>query len=249
MRHSLPPLLLSFALLSGCGLDTLDLSTGDFGIGEDVGDNQVEAGAKDFVSCNQGQQCDYLWQQARSWLDDNARFKVTPKSEVEMTAFSPSPDQDREEFQYRITQIPHQDGVAAIKVEAFCGDLEACEDTAVEQVYKINEHLRNHKRAIEEGIVELSGYEEPELPQRKATASTPEEDDGTFGQLSLKQEYRRGQFRGQATQALAGAGCLKQSKMTLLRSATGEDLYEIDCLTGIRHIVFRCNRDGCAVLE
>ena len=249
MRHSLPPLLLGFAMLRGCGIDSLNLSTADFGIGEDVGDNQVEAGAKDLVSCRQGKQCDYLWQRARLWLDDNARFKVVPKSETEMTAFSPAPDQNREEFQYRITMIPHEGGVASIKVEAFCGDLDTCKDTAVEQVYKINEHLREHKKALDEGLIDLPGYDEPELPQREAGASTSTEDDGALSRLSLSREYRRGQFQGQATEALAGAGCLKQSEMSLLKSEAGEDLYEVDCLTGIRHIVFRCNRDGCSVLE
>ena len=249
MQKRFLPLLLCFGLIGGCGLglDDIDLSALDLGIGEDTGDNEIHAGAKDFVSCNLGQECDYLWQQARIWLDQNARFSVVPKDEVTMTAFSPEPDRHRGEFQYRITRVSHEGGVATVKVEAFCSDMEACEDTAVEQVYKINEFLRRHKRALNEGLVELESYEEPELP--RAAAPKIEEDDGTLSEISLEREYRRGQYHGQAQEALVGAGCLKQSKMSLLKSGGGEDLYEVSCLTGIRHVVFRCTRDGCTVLQ
>ena len=249
MRQHLLPLLLCFGLIGGCGvgLDDLDLSAIDLGIGDDTGDNEIEAGAKDFVSCNLGQECDYLWQQARNWLDQNARFSVVPKNEVTLTAYSPEPDQHRAEFQYRVTRIPHEGGIATIKVEAFCSDMDACEDTAVEQVYKINEFLRRHKRALNEGLVELESYEEPELP--RAAAPKVEEADGALSDISLEKEYRRGRYHGQAQEALVGAGCLKQSKMSLLKSDSNEDLYEVSCLTGIRHVVFRCTRDGCSVLQ
>ncbi len=249
MQRFFLPLFLCSGLIAGCGvgLDDIDLSAIDLGIGEDTGDNEVEAGAKDFVSCNLGRECDYLWQQARIWLDRNARFSVDPKNEVTMTAFSPEPDRHRTEFQYRVTRVSHQGGVATIKVEAFCSDVEACEDTAVEQVYKINEFLRNHKRALNEGLVELESYGEPELP--RVTAPKIEETDGALSDISLEREYRRGQYHGQAKEALVGAGCLKQSKMSLLKSDGNEDLYEVSCLTGIRHIVFRCTRDGCTVLQ
>ncbi len=248
MRRLLP-LFLSFGLIGGCssGLEDIDLSAIDFGIGEDTGDNQVDAGAKDFVSCNLGQECEYLWRQAREWLELNARFSVDQKDELTLTAFSPEPDQNREEFQYRIRRIPHEGGIATIQVEAFCSDIDVCRDTAVEQVYKINEFLRKHKRALNEGIVEVEAYEEPELP-RHATA--PENPDGAaLSEISLEKEYRRGQFYAQAQESLVGAGCLKRSKMSLLKSGGDEDLYEVDCLTGIRNVVFRCNRDGCSVLE
>ena len=249
MRRHLLPLFLCFGLIGGCGvgLDDIDLSAIDLGLGEDTGDNEIEAGAKDFVSCNLGQECDYLWQQVRIWLDENARFSVVPKDEVTLTAFSPEPDRHRDEFQYRITRISHQGGVATIRVEAFCTDLEACEDTAVEQVYKINDFLRKHQRALNEGLVELESYEEPELP--RSAVSKIEEDAGALSDISLEKEYRRGQYHGQAQEALVGVGCLKQSKMSLLKSDGKEDLYEVACLTGIRHVVFRCTRDGCTVLE
>ena len=249
MRSRFLPLLLCFSLASGCGigLDDLDLSAIDIGLGEDTGDNEIEAGARDFVSCNLGQECDYLWQQARVWLDQNARFSVDPKNEVTLTAFSPAPDRYRDEFQYRITKIAHQGGVATIKVEAFCSDMEACGFTTVEQVYKINEFLRNHKRALNEGLVELERYDEPELP--RTTTPVDEETDSVLSDISLEKEYRRGQFQSQAQDALVGAGCLKQSKMSLLKSDGSEDLYEVSCLTGIRHVVFRCTRDGCSVLQ
>lgn len=249
MRRHFPLLFFCFGLISGCGvgLDDIDLSAIDLGLGEDDGDNVIEAGAKDFVPCNLGQECDYLWQQARIWLDQNARFSVVPKNEVTLTAFSPEPDRHRAEFQYRITRVSHQGGVATIKVEAFCSDMEACEDTAVEQVYKINEFLRKHKRALNEGLVELESYDEPELP--RTAAPKIEEDDSALSDISLEKEYRRGRYHGQAQEALAGAGCLKQSKMSLLKSDGNEDLYEVSCLTGIRHVVFRCTRDGCTVLQ
>ena len=249
MRRRLLPLFLCFGLVGGCGvgLDDIDLSALDLGIGEGTGDNEIEAGAKDFVSCNLGQECEYLWQQARIWLDKNAPFSVVPKNEITMTVFNPEPDQHRDKFQYRITRISHQGGVATIKVEAFCSDMEACEDTAVEQVYKINEFLRRHKRALNEGLVELDRYEEPELP--RAEASKIEETDAALSDISLEREYRRGQYHSQAQEALVGAGCLKQSKMSLLKSDGDEDLYEVNCLTGIRHVVFRCTRDGCTVLQ
>ena len=249
MRPSFLPLLLCLGLISGCGvgLDDIDLSAIDLGLGEDAGDNEIEAGAKDFVSCNLGQECDYLWQQARVWLDQNARFSVVPKNEVTMTAFSPEPDQHRDEFQYRITRVSHEGGVATIKVEAFCSDIKACEDTTVEQVYKINDFLRRHKRALNEGLVELEEYEEPELPHSEV--SKIEETDDALTEISLEKEYRRGRHYGLAQEALVGAGCLKQSKMSLLKSDGSEDLYEVNCLTGIRHVVFRCTRDGCSVLQ
>ena len=249
MRPRFLPLLLCFGLVGGCGigLDDLDLSAIDIGLGDDTGDNEIEAGAKDFVSCNLGQECDYLWQQARFWLEQNAPFYVEPKNEVTLTAFNPEPDQYRDKFQYRVTKIPHQGGVATIKVEAFCSDMEACGFTTVEQVYKINEFLRNHKRALNEGLVELERYDEPELPQ--TTKLIDEETDSTLSDISLEKEYRRGQFHSQAQDALVGAGCLKQSKMSLLKSDSSEDLYEVSCLTGIRHVVFRCTRDGCSVLQ
>lgn len=249
MRRRFLPLFLCFGLVGGCGvgLDDIDLSAIDLGIGDDTGDNEIEAGAKDFVSCNLGQECDYLWQQARNWLDQKARFSVVPKDEVTLEAFSPEPDQYREEFQYRVTRVPHQGGVATIKVEAFCSDMEACEDTAVEQVYQINNFLRERKRELNEGRVELESYEEPELP--RSAVSKIEEDDGAFSDISLEREYRRGQYHSQAQEALVGAGCLKQSKMSLLKSDGDEDLYEVSCLTGIRHVVFRCTQDGCTVLQ
>lgn len=245
MRRRLLPLFLSLGLLGGCGvgLDDIDLSK----IGLGGGDNVVEAGAKDFVSCNLGRECDYLWQQARLWLDQNARFSAVPKNEATLTAFSPEPDQNRTEFQYRITRVPHQGGVATIKVETFCTDVEACEDTVVEQVYKINEHLRVHKRALNEGQVEEVDYGEPELP--RTPAPKDEEPDGELSDISLEKDYRRGRYQDLAKEALVGAGCLKQSKMSLLKSDPGEDLYEISCLTGIRHIVFRCTEDGCTTLQ
>lgn len=249
MRQRFLFLFFSLGLISGCGigLDDIDLSAIDIGLGEDTGDNEIEAGAKDFVSCNLGQECDYLWQQARFWLDQNARFSADLKNEVTLTAFSPAPDRYRDEFQYRVTKIAHEGGVATIKVEAFCSDTEACGFTTVEQVYKINEFLRNHKRALNEGLVELESYEEPELPRTEP--SIDEETDSALSGISLEKEYRRGQFHSQAQDALVGAGCLKQSKMSLLKSDGSEDLYEVSCLTGIRHVVFRCTRDGCSVLQ
>ena len=249
MQARLLPLFLCLGLVSGCGigLDDFDLSAIDIGLGEDDGDNEIAAGAKDFVSCNLGQECDYLWQQARLWLDQNARFSVEPKNEVTLTAFSPAPDQYRDEFQYRVTKIAHQGGVATLKVEAFCSDTEACGFTTVEQVYKINEFLRNHKRALNEGLVERERYDEPELP--RTTAPVDEEADDAFSGISLEKEYQRGQFHGLAQDALAGAGCLKQSKISLLKSDGQEDLYDVRCLTGIRHVVFRCTEDGCSVLQ
>ena len=249
MQQRFLPLFLCFGMLGGCGigLDDIDLSALDLGIGEDTDDNEIQVGAKDFVSCNLGQECDYLWQQARTWLDQNARFSVVPKNEITMAAFSPEPDQHRDEFQYRITRVSHEGGVATIKVEAFCSDMEVCEDTSVEQVYKINEFLRRHKRALNEGLVELERYEEPELP--RVEVSEIEESDDALSNISLGREYRRGQYHGQAQEALVGAGCLKQSKMSLLKSDGDEDLYEVRCLTGIRHVVFRCTRDGCTVLQ
>lgn len=249
MRRRFLLLLLCSSLIGGCGLglDDIDLSAIDLGIGEDTGDNEIDAGAKDFVSCNLGQECDYLWQQARIWLDQNARFSVVPKNEVTLTAFSPEPDRHRDEFQYRITRVSHEGGVATLRVEAFCADMEACADTTVEQVYKINEFLRRHKRALNEGLVELERYEEPELP--RSAGPKIEEDDGALSEISLEREYRRGQYHGQAQEALIGAGCLKQSKMSLLKSDGEEDLYEVSCLTGIRQVVFRCTRDGCSVLQ
>ena len=249
MRSRFLPLLLCFGLTGGCGvgLDDLDLSAIDIGLGEDTGDNEIEAGARDFVSCNLGQECDYLWLQARLWLERNARFSVEPKNEVTLEALSPSSDRYRDEFEYRVTKIPSQGGVATLKVEAWCADMETCGFTPVEQVYKINEHLRDHKRALNEGLVELESYDEPELP--RTTAPTDGETDGALSDISLEKEYRRGQFHSQAQDALVGAGCLKQSKMSLLKSDGSEDLYEVSCLTGIRHVVFRCTRDGCSVLQ
>ena len=247
MRRRFFPLFLCFGLIGGCGLEDIDLSAINIGLGEDTGDNLIEAGAKDFVSCNLGQECDYLWQQARLWLDQNARFSVVPKNEVTLTAFSPAPDQHRDEFQYRITRISHQGGVATIKVEAFCADVEACEDTTVEQVYEVNDFLRNHKRALNEGVVEVDSYNEPELP--RAAGPKEEETGGELSGISLEKEYHRGQYHNLAQEALIGAGCLKQSKMSLLKSDQNEDLYEVNCLTGIRHVVFRCTRDGCSVLQ
>lgn len=247
MRRLLLPAVLCLPL-AGCGLDDLDLSAIDLGIGEDTGDNLVRAGAKDFVSCNQGRECEYLWHAAQAWLEENARFTVRLKNEVTFTAFNEEPDRHRDEHQYRVTLVPLDGGVAKIKAEAFCADMEACEDTAVEQVYKINEYLRKHKRALNEGLVELEAYDEPELP-RTAAEAQPADDSGLADEVGMDQEYRRGTFQAQAQEALAGAGCLKQSKMSLLKSDTGEDLYEVACLTGIRHIVLRCTRDGCATLE
>ncbi len=232
--------------LTGCSFDDLDLSAIDFGIGDDIGDNQIEAGARDFVTCNQGKECDYLWHQTHGWLAENARFDVVPKNDTTLTAFNDEPDQHRAEFQYRVTQVPLAGGVAKIKVEAFCADVDACEDTTVEQVYKLNEFLRKHKRALNEGLVDFESYDEPELPDTPAAATAA---DGELDSIDMTSQYRRGQFQSMATDALTGAGCLKQSKMTLLKSGQGEDLYEVDCLTGIRHIVFRCTRDGCSTLE
>ena len=250
MRRTFLPVFFCFGLTAGCGmgLDDIDLSAIDIGLGDDEIDSEVAAGAKDFVSCNLGQECDYLWQQARLWLDANARFPVAPKNEVTMTAFNPEPDQHRDQFQYRVTRVSRQGGVATIKVEAFCSDVEACGNTVVEQVYTINDFLRRHKRALNEGLVELESYEEPELPR---SAAKPPEADDALSEISLEmeKEYRRGQYHGQAREALVGAGCLKQSKMSLLKSDRTEDLYEVNCLTGIRHVVFRCTRDGCAVLQ
>ena len=243
-------ILLSSALcaaLTGCSLDDLDLSLVDIGIGDDTGDNLIQAGAKDFVSCNQGRECDYLWAVAQAWLEENARFSVRLKNEVILTAFNEEPDRHRAEHQYRITMVPLDGGVAKIKVEAFCADQEACEETAVEQVYIINEKLREYKRALSEGLVEPEGYDEPELPRTADDA--PQAEDPGLAEVAMDQEYRRGKFQAQATAALAGAGCLKQSKMSLLKADAGEDLYEVACLTGIRHIVLRCTQDGCATLE
>lgn len=249
MRPRFLPLLLCFGLAGGCGvgLDDLDLSAIDIGLGEDTGDNEIEAGARDFVSCNLGQECDYLWQQARLWLERNARFSVEPKNEVTLEALSPSSDQYRDEFEHRVTKIPSQGGVATLKVEVWCADMKACGFAPVEQVNKINDFLRNRKRALNEGLVELESYDEPELP--RTTTPVDEETDGVLSDISLEKEYRRGQFHSQAQDALVGAGCLKQSKMSLLKSDGSEDLYEVSCLTGIRHVVFRCTRDGCSVLQ
>lgn len=249
MRPRFLPLLLCFGLVGGCGigLDDLDLSAIDIGLGEDAGDNEIEAGAKHFVSCNLGRECDYLWQQARAWLDQNARFSVESKNEVTLEALSPASDRHRDEFEYRVTKVPHQGGVATLKVEAWCADMEACGFATVEQVYKINEFLRNHQRALNEGLVELERYDEPELP--RTTKLIDEETDSALSDISLEKEYRHGQFHSQAQDALVGAGCLKQSKMSLLKSDGSEDLYEVSCLTGIRHVVFRCTRDGCSVLQ
>ena len=248
MRQSLFPLLLCFGMLGGCSLADVGLSAIDLALGDDTDDNLIEAGAKDFVPCNLGKECDYLWQQARAWLDEKARFEAAQRNEDTLVAFSPEPDQNRTDHQYRITRISHEGGTATLKVEAFCSDMEACEDSAVNQVYEINEFLRNHKRALNEGLVEVESYAEPELPQR-GSDTEPDDADATLSEISIGKEYHRGRHHSQAEEALVGAGCLKRSKMALLKSDPDEDLYEVDCLTGIRKIVFRCTQDGCSVLE
>ena len=247
MRARLLPLLLGAALAGGCD-GGINLSSLDLGLDDDLGDNQIAAGAKDFVTCNQGRECNYLWGQARAWLDENARFAAVPRNETTLTAYSPDPDRHRAEFQYRVTLVPHPGGTALLKVEAFCADQEACEETAVEQVYKLNEYLRNHKRGLAEGVIDLADYEEPELP-RAEPGQAPAADDGELAELPLAPEYRQGRYHGQASATLERGGCLKRSKMTLLKLAPGEELYEVECLTGVRHVVFRCAADGCEVLE
>ena len=246
--HLLPAVLLTCLSTSCAVVEDLDLSAIDFGIDEDTGDNVVAASARDFATCNAGKECNYLWSQAQIWLEENARFQVELKNETTLTAYNDVPDKHRQEFQYRITRVPMAGGVAKLHVESFCADLEACKDTTVEQVHKINTFLRAHKRALAEGHVELEGYEEPELPQGGTVAELPPESE-TLPDLSVEREYRQGRFQGQAKESLAGAGCLEQSKMVLLKSDGEEDLYDVECLTGIREIVFRCNRDGCSTLE
>ena len=248
MRSRFLPLLLGAALAGGCDFGGLDLMPFDLGLDDDLGDNQIAAGAKDFVSCNQGRECNYLWGQARAWLDENARFAAVPRNETTLTAYSPDPDRNRDEFQYRVTLVPHPGGTALLKAEAFCADQEACAETAVEQVYKLNEYLRNHKRGLAEGVIDLADYEEPELP-RAEPGQPPAADDGELAELPLAPEYRQGRYHGQAHTTLEQASCLKRSKMTLLKSAPGEELYEVECLTGVRHVVFRCAADGCEILE
>ena len=244
MRSKLAATLICTALISGCGLQDLDLLPVDLGLDEDTGDNQITAGAKDFVTCNQGQECDYLWGEAIVWLDENARFPVTPKNETTLTAFNPEPDKHRQLMQYRVTNVPHQGGVATLKVEAFCSDTEACKETSVEQVYKVNNYLRNHKQALAEGRIELSDISEPELPRRTEPPAR-----GDLAEISLAHEYQRGRYQHLAKAHLTGEGCLDQSKMTLLKSQPDEDLYEVNCLTGIRYVVFRCTRDGCTAMK
>ena len=255
MRHRSLPLLLCAALAGGC--DFNGLMPFDWGLDEDLGDNQIAAGAKDFVSCNQGRECDYLWGQARVWLDENARFAAVPRNETTLTAYSPKPDRHRAEFQYRVTLVPHPGATAILEVEAFCADQEACEETAVEQVYKLNEYLRSHKRGLAEGVIELADYEEPELPHAAPAhlpAAAPAAadggaDDGELTELPLAPEYRQGRYQKQASATLEQGGCLERSKMTLLKLEPGEELYEVECLTGVRHVVFRCATDGCEILE
>ena len=250
MRLRSLPLLLCAALGGGCDFGGLDLMPFDLGLDEDLGDNQVAAGAKDFVSCNQGRECNYLWGRARVWLDENARFAAVPRNETTLTAYSPDPDRHRAEFQYRVTLVPHPGGTAILEVKAFCADQEACEETAVEQVYKLNEYLRNHKRGLAEGVIDLADYEEPELPRAEPErAVTAAADDGELAELPLAPEYRRGRYQERASATLEQGGCLKRSRMTLLKSAPGEELYEVECLTGVRHVVFRCAADGCEILE
>ena len=247
MRLRSLPLLLCAALAGGC--DFGDWMP-DLGFGDDAGDSQFAAGAEDFVSCNQGRECNYLWGQARVWLDENARFAAVPRNETTLTAYSPDPDRHRAEFQYRVTLVPHPGGTAILKVEAFCADQEACEETAVEQVYKLNEYLRNHKRGLAEGVIDLADYEEPELPRAEPErAAAAAADDGELAELPLAPEYRQGRYHGQARAALEQGGCLERSSMALLKSAPGEELYEVECLTGVRHVVFRCAADGCEILE
>ena len=248
MRSRFLPLLLGAALAGGCDFGGIDLMPFDLGLDDDLGDNQIAAGAKDFVSCNQGRECNYLWGQARVWLDENARFAAVPRNETTLTAYSPDPDRHRDEFQYRVTLVPHPGGTALLKAEAFCANQEACKETAVEQVYKLNEYLRNHKRGLAEGMIDLPDYEEPELP-RAEPGRPPAADDGELAELPLAPEYRQGRYPSQARAALEQAACLERSKMTLLKSAPGEELYEVECLTGVRHVVFRCAADGCEVLE
>ncbi len=247
MRSSLLPAVLLACLSAGCmGIDDLDLSAIDFGIDEDDEDNVIAASARDFATCNVGKECDYLWSQAQIWLEENARFQVTLKNEATLTAYNQVPDKHRQEFQYRVTRVPMAGGVAKIKVESFCADVEACERTSVEKVHTLNTFLRAHKRALAEGHVELEGYEEPELPKVDSAKLAAGED---VPDMSIEKKYRQGRFQGQAKQSLPGAGCLMQSKMSLLKSDDQEDLYEVECLTGIRNIVFRCDRDGCSALE
>ena len=249
MRPRFIPLLLCAALAGGCDFGVDDLMPFDLGLDDDLGDNQITAGAKDFVSCNQGRECNYLWGQARVWLDENARFAAVPRNETTLTAYSPDPDRHRAEFQYRVTLVPHPGGTAILKAEAFCADQEACEETAVEQVYKLNEYLRNHKRGLAEGVIDLADYEEPELPRPEPGRTAAAADDGELAELPLAPEYRQGRYHGQARAALEQGGCLERSKMALLKSAKGEELYEVECLTGVRHVVFRCAADGCEILE
>ena len=232
-------------LLAGCDFGGINLSPFDIGIEEDLGDNIVVEGSKEFVSCNQGSECKYLWGEAFVWLDTNARFAVAERDASTMTAYSPDPDRHKEEVQYRASLVPQPGGVSTIRVEAFC--TEACRKQAVEQMYKFNEYLRNHKRALEQGLVDASGYEEPELPR---TAVPEVDDDPALSDLPLTPEYPQGNHEVRARASLKGAGCLGRSKVTLLRSAkSGEELYEVECLTGVRTMVFRCVRNGCDILK
>ena len=230
------------AALAGCGTDLDPTATG---VSKDIGDNTVVEGAKDFVSCNQGIECRYLWEQARAWLDENARFDVAEK-DGQLAAYSPSPDEHQDEVQYRVSQEPRAGGVATLKVETFCIDDAACRKEIYEQAYQLNEYLRAHKRALAHGIVEVEEYAAPELPRESAP-----DDDPRLAEFTLAPgAYPAGRHAERARATLAEEGCLAQSRLTLLRRAeAGDELYEAECLSEVRALLFRCGRAGCDLLR
>ena len=244
MRPPRISLLLAAVLLAACAADELDPAAG---IGEDVGDNTVVDGARDFVSCNQGVECQYLWSEAYAWLAENADFDVGEEDARTLVSFSPEAEGGAQ-IQYRVHLEPAAGGVATIRVETFCTDADACRGETFEQAYRLNEYLRNHKRALAGGVVEMAEDAIPELPRRGGDAA--DDDPRLAGMELAPADYPQGNHEARAREALEEAGCLERSTLTLLRAAeAGDELYEAECLTEVRAMVLRCGRAGCDTLR
>lgn len=76
------------------------------------------------VLCQSKQQCDFLWQRAQVWVNQNSAWRIQTANDVIIQTFGPGGDSP--DTAYTIQREPNQDGSAAITISANCANFIGC---------------------------------------------------------------------------------------------------------------------------
>ncbi len=101
----------------------------------------VEAAAREPLTCTDAVQCDRYWQQARAWIAQYSRYGIQSATNAELTTFGPHGGMVW--LAYRVTRIADPDSQTRIDMAATCNNEIRCEPLPAEAIASFKRYVLN----------------------------------------------------------------------------------------------------------